>query len=126
MTWLETSYIPYLLALVAAPLLVRWRWGLAASLVATVAEVALVALVFYLLDAYRVFPDPYVGEPPARAPMEILRRAREQQAIGFLRLIAWGMIPAIAALMGGTLALLWSAARAIRQSRMGERAGKQQ
>ena len=75
--WVLTLYV-YLLVLLVVPVLVRWRWGLRASLIVTVAELGLVALVFCLLEAYRVFPDPFAGEPAPRAPMEIMRRGRER------------------------------------------------
>jgi hypothetical protein len=71
----DTFYIPYLLVLLVLPLLVRWRWGLVASLIVVVVELGLVALIFYLLNVYRVFPDPFAGEPRPQAPMEIMRRA---------------------------------------------------
>ena len=104
----DTLYIPYLLVLLMVPLLLRWRWGLVASLIVTVAELGLVALVFYLLDVYRMHPDPFVGEPRPQAPMEHMRRAGREQAVGFVQLAVWGMIPALAAFIGGGIAVLWS------------------
>ena len=47
----DSLYLPYLLVLLLVPLLVHWRWGLVATLVVTVIEVALVGLVFYLMAA---------------------------------------------------------------------------
>lgn len=40
--------------------------------------------------------------------MEHMRRAGREQAVGFVQLAVWGMIPALAALIGGGLAVLWS------------------
>src|ERR1700752_2101072 len=92
----DNLFIPYLLVLLVLPVLARWRWGLAGSLVVTAIELGLVALVFYLLEGCRVFPDPFAGEPPPRAPMEIMRRAGREQAVGFVQLAAWALIPAAA------------------------------
>lgn len=108
MTSLQIVLISYLLVLLVLPLLVRWRWGLVAALVVTVAELGLVVLVFYLLGVYRVFPDPFAGEPPPRAPMEIIRRGRERSAIAYVHLVALAVAPAAAALFGGALSALWS------------------
>ena len=70
----------YIALLLLLPVVVRWRWGLVAALVVAVAELAVVALVFYLLNAY-VFPDQFAGERPPRAPIEIMRRGYERSAV---------------------------------------------
>ena len=113
--WVLTLYA-YLLVLLVVPVLVRWRWGLRASLIVTVAELGLVALVFCLLEAYRVFPDPFAGEPTPRAPMEIMRRGRERHVVAFVQLAAWAIMPATAALIGGALSLVWSGVAAARRA----------
>ena len=105
---LGTLYIPYLLVLLIVPVLVRWRRGLVASLIVVVVELGVVALIFYLLNTCHVFPDPFAGEPPPRAPMEVLRNGRERSAIAFFHLVALVLAPAAAALIGGGLAVLWS------------------
>ena len=108
MTSLQIVLILYLLVLLVLPLVVRWRWGLVAALIITVAEVALVVLVFYLLPVYRVFPDDVAGEPPPQASIDIVRRWRERYAVAFFQLVAWAIIPAAAALIGGALSVMWS------------------
>jgi hypothetical protein len=105
-----TLYIPYLLVLLIVPVLVQWRRGLVASVIVVVVELGLVALIFYLLNAYRVLPDPFAGEPRPQAPMEIMRRAGREQAVGFVELAFFVMVPALAALIGGGFAVLWSVA----------------
>jgi hypothetical protein len=103
----EALLLPYLIALFLLPILARWRWGVIGSLVATVVALGLVALVFYLLEAYRVFPNPYpVGQTSGtESPMVQLRRSQGYSAT---ILVLWVMFPAYAALMGGALALAWS------------------
>ena len=83
-----TFYISYLVLILVLPVVVRWRWGLVAAFIIVVAELAVVALVFYLLNAYQVFPDQFAGEPPPRAPMEIMRRGYERSAVAWVHLIA--------------------------------------
>jgi hypothetical protein len=110
MNWLGIFYFPYLVLLVLVPLMVRWRWGLVGALIMTLAEVALVVLVFYLLHVYRVFPDDFAGEPPPQASIDIVRRWRERHAVAFFQLVALVILPALAALIGGALSVLWSLA----------------
>ena len=115
MTWLGILYVPYLVVLLLVPLLTRWRWGLAAALIVTVAEVTLVVLVFYLLPAS---PGDVANEPPPQASIDIVRRWRERHALAYLQLVALAIIPALAALIGGTLSVLWSlGARVVRLMR---------
>jgi hypothetical protein len=98
-----TFYLGYLLALATLPLLVMWRWGLAASLVVSVAELGLVVLLFLWLPP----PNPYpVGYPiePGESPLLQIRRS---QAHGYAMLIIFGMFPAIAALIGAGLSAAW-------------------
>jgi hypothetical protein len=53
--------------------------------------------------------------------MEVMRRARDQHAVGIVHVIAWGMVPAIAALIGAALSLVWSAVLAIQRSATDQR-----
>jgi hypothetical protein len=66
----------YLVVLLLLPVVVRWRWGLPAALGMTLAEVALLVLVFYLLHEFRVFPDDLADEPAPQASIDIVRRWR--------------------------------------------------
>jgi hypothetical protein len=97
-----TLYLPYLLALLIVPLAVKWRWGLAASLLVTVAELGLVVL----LALYVIPTAPYPVEPiqPDESP---LLRIRRSQARAYATFIVWTMFPGIAALVGGGLSLVW-------------------
>src|SRR5262245_25926668 len=108
-----TFYISYLVLLLLLPVVVRWRWGLVAALVVTVGELSVVALVFYLLNTYHVFPDQFAGEPPPRAPMEIMRRGYERSAVAWVHLVALVGIPASAALTGAALSVAWSVVVAV-------------
>jgi hypothetical protein len=95
-------YTAYLLALLVLPLLVRWRWGLVASLVVCIAELGLVILLYPLITP----PDPHpVGWSSAESPIVQIRR---RQAEGYARLFLGVMIPALAALIGGGLSVAWS------------------
>ena len=111
-----TFYISYLVLLLLLPVVVRWRWGLVAAVVVAVAELAVGALVFYLLNAYHVFPDQFAGEPPPRAPMEIMRRGYERSAVAWVQLVALVGVPAAAAFIGGAMAVVWSVVVAIQRS----------
>ena len=114
----EKLLLPYLVALFLLPLLSRWRWSLFASLLATIVTLGLVAVVFYLLEVYRVFPNPYpVGETSGNeSPLAQITRS---QGYGVTVVVLWVVLPACAALMGGAFAVacsmvlaLWRAARA--------------
>jgi uncharacterized membrane protein len=118
---LVASLYLYLLVLVVVPLIARWRWGLRASLVVVVIELGLVALIYYVMSHYRMFPDPFAAEPAPKAPMEVLRRGRERSMVAMVYLIAWMIVPAIAALVGGGLSLAWSTALAIWRGRANNR-----
>ena len=107
MTWLGIFYFPYLVVLLLLPVVLRWRWGLAAALIMTVAEVALVVLVFYLLPVY---PDDFANDPAPQASIDIVRRWRERHAVAIVQLVALVILPALAALIGGALSVLWSLA----------------
>ena len=99
-------YLPYLLVLLVAPLLARWRSGLVAALVVTVGELILVPLIFYLMVTYHLLPDVPAGEP---LPDEhLFAKMRRSQAEGYVQLMFLGFAPAGAALAGGGLALAWS------------------
>ena len=107
----ENFYLRCLLVLLLLPLLVRWRWGLVATLVVTVIEVALVGLVFYLMAVYHLLPEVSVGEP---SPQEhLFLKMRRGQAAGAVQLIFLGFVPAVAALIGGGLAVVWSVVQAV-------------
>jgi hypothetical protein len=106
----STLYGAYLLALLLLPLVVRWRWGLAASLLVSVAELGLVAVISPLM----ISPNPYsVGYPIGSSPLEQIMR---RQAHGYLEVFMWVMIPAVAALIGGGLSAAWSLIQAVWRS----------
>ena len=107
----DSLYLPYLLKLLLVPLLVRWRWGLVATVVVTVIEVGLVGLVFYLLAVYHLLPEVFVGEPPPEE--HLFAKMRRGQAAGAVQLFFFGFVPAGAALIGGGLAVVWSVVQAV-------------
>ena len=108
----ESLYLPYLLMLLLVPVLLRWRWGLIAALGVTVAELGLVILVFYLMASYHLLPDLHVGEPPPAAehPFAKIRRG---QAEGYAQFFIFGVGPAMATLVGGAVAVVWSVVPAV-------------
>jgi hypothetical protein len=104
-----TTYLCYLLGNLVGPPLVRWRWGLAAALTATVVELALVVPVFYVMEALGVFSNVLAGMPPPEHPLEMIRRT--QLAGGMI--YAMGVFAAGAALVGGGLAVAGSIVLAV-------------
>jgi hypothetical protein len=115
----ESLYLPYVLVAFLVPLLVRWRWGLAAAVAAGVIEVALVALIFYLMSIYQLFPDLNAGEPVPEHPFA---KIRQGQAAGMVLLVFYGAVPAAAAVAGCALAAAWSIAAALRRTIAARRA----
>jgi hypothetical protein len=111
----ENFYFPYLLVLFLLPLLVRWRRGLVAAAIVTVVELGLVAVIFYVMAVYHLLPDMYVGEP-APEPEHPFAKIRRGQAAGYAQLFIFGVGPALAALAGGGLAVLWSVGLAVWRS----------
>jgi len=107
----DILYAPYLLALLILPLLVRWRWGLVAAVIVTVAELGLV----FLVDDLAAPPNPYpIGRPDELPPGESpLVQIRRNQAFAFATAIMWILFPGMAALIGGAVAIAWSAILAI-------------
>jgi len=111
----ETFFLPYLLLLFLLPVLVRWRRGLVAAAIVTVVELGLVVLIFYLMAVYHLLPDIYEGEP-APEPEHPFARIRRGQAAGYAQLFIFGVGPALAALAGGGLAVVWSVVLAVWRS----------
>lgn len=99
------AWIAYLLALLAAPLLAYWRWGLVASLAITVVGLGLVVLVFHVMSVNHLLDVPDLGQPPAQSPMEQIRRS---QAAGYVLAYVMVVIPGMAVLLGGALSVVWS------------------
>jgi hypothetical protein len=107
----DILYAPYLLALLILPLLVRWRWGLVAALFVAVAELGLVLVVDELAAPANPYP---VGRPDALLSGESpLVQISRSQAFGFAMAIKWILLPGMAALIGGALAVAWSVILAI-------------
>ena len=111
----ESFYLPYLLVLFLLPLLVRWRRGLLAAAIVTVVELGLVVLIFYMMAIYHLLPDLYAGEPGPE-PEHPFAKLRRGQAAGYAQLFIFGVGPALAALAGGGLAMVWSVVLAIWRS----------
>jgi hypothetical protein len=107
---IEALFLPYLVALALVPSLVWWRWGLLASVGATVIELLLVPLVFYLLAINHLLPDLSEGRPSLKThPMEYIRRS---QADGYVLMFFGAMFPGMVALAGGGLAVACAAVHA--------------
>ena len=70
-----TFFAAYVLALLLLPSLVWWRRGIVTSLVISVVQLGVVALVFYSMAIYQLFPDVSAGMPPAKGPMERIKRS---------------------------------------------------
>lgn len=100
-------FLLYLAVLVALPLLTLRRWGLLGALVVTVLQLAFVAASYYVIATSKIFPVP-IQEPLSDHPFA---RMRAQQAAGYVELMIWGFTPAVAALAGGALSVVWFIAR---------------
>ena len=108
---IDALFLPYLVALALIPSLVRWRWGLVASLGATILELLLVPLVFYLLAINHLLPDLSPDRPPLEThPMEYIKRS---QGDGYLLMMFGAAFPGIVALIGGGLALACAIVHAV-------------
>jgi hypothetical protein len=99
-------FLLYLVVLVALPLFALQRWGLPGARVVTVLLLAFVAASTYVIATNKIFPVP-VQEPLSDHPFA---RIRAQQAAGYVELMIWGFTPAVAALAGGALSVVWSVA----------------
>lgn len=108
---IDALFLPYLLALVLIPSLVWWRWGLLASLGASILELLFVPLVFYVLAINHLLPDISEGRPPLETnPMAYSRRS---QGDGYILMMFGAVFPGIVALIGGGLALACAAVHAV-------------
>ena len=110
----EVLYLPYLLLLLLVPVLVLWRRGLIAALTMTVLELGFIAAVFWVMNEYRLFPSPYIGEPP---PQGTLEEAKRLQAASSALLLIWAIAPAQAALAGAAVSILLAALRGLWRAR---------
>ena len=99
-------FLLYLTVLVALPLLALRRRGLLGALVVTVLQLAFVAAAYYVIATNKLFPVP-IQEPVSDHPFA---RSRAAQAAGYVELMIWGFTPAVAALAGGVLSVVWSVA----------------
>ena len=99
-------FLLYLTVLVALPLLALRRWGLLGALIVTVLQLAFVAASYYVIATNKLFPVQI--EPVSDHPFAI---SRARQAAGYVELMIWGFTPAVAALAGGALSVVWSVAR---------------
>ena len=113
------AFLAYTLALVVLPVLARWRWGLVAALAVVLVELLAVAGFLYLVLVYKLFPVP-VQEPLSDHPFA---RMRANQAAGYVTLMIWGYVPAVAALAGGALSVVWSVVRLLWRTLATRRAG---
>ena len=113
------AFLAYTLALVVLPVLARWRWGLVAALAVVLVELLAVAGFLYLVLVYKLFPVP-VQEPLSDHPFA---RMRANQAAGYVTLMIWGYVPAVAALAGGALSVVWSVVRLLWRTLATHRAG---
>ena len=99
-------FLLYLAVLVALPLLTLRRWGLLGALAVTMLQLAFVAAAYYVIATNKIFPIP-VQEPLSD---HLFARIRAQQAAGYVEMMIWGFTPAVAALAGGALSVVWSVA----------------
>lgn len=106
---LDALLLPYLIVLLALPLLAQWRFGLVAALVATAGAIGFVVLTHrYMID--HGFLPVVLGGPPAEHPKA---KIWQNSIAAIDRDMDWLIMPAVAALLGGVLSVLWSAARGL-------------
>lgn len=94
----------YVTVLLVSPVLARWRLGFIASMIVVVLELAFVVIAHRLMVDYRLLPlelsNPSPEHPKAKiVEYHVAALARDMDAL---------IAPALAALMGGALSVVWS------------------
>jgi hypothetical protein len=109
---LDALMLPYLFVLLAVPVLAQWRFGIVAALVATAGAIGVVVITHrYMID--HGFLPIVLNGPPAEHPKA---RIWQNSIASIDRDMDWLVMPALAALLGGALSVLWSAVRWLRRA----------
>jgi hypothetical protein len=101
---LESLLVPYVIVLLALPLLAQWRFGIVAALVVTAAAIGFAVLTHRYLVDHGFLPIVLSG-PPAEHPKA---KIWQNSMATIERDMDWLFMPALAALTGGVLSVLWS------------------
>ena len=109
---LDTLLVPYVIVLLALPLLAQWRSGIVAALVVTVGALGFVILMHRYLVDHGFLPIVLSG-PPAEHPKA---KIWQDSMAGIDRDLDWLFMPALAALTGGVLSVLWSTVLWVRRA----------
>lgn len=109
---LDKLLVPYVIVLLALPLLAQWRFGLVPALIVTAGALGFVVLTHrYLID--HGFLPIVLSEPPAEHPKA---KIWQNSIAGIDRDMDWLVVPALAALTGGLLSVVWSAVLWLRRA----------
>ena len=100
----DSLLLPYLIVLLALPLLAQWRFGIVAALLATAGAIGCVVLTHRYMIDHGFLPIVLSG-PPAEHPKA---KIWQDSIAAVERDMDWLYMPAIAALFGGALSVLWS------------------
>lgn len=109
---LDSLLVPYVIVLLALPLLAQWRSGIVAALIVTAGAVGFVVLTHRYLIDHGFLPIVLSG-PPAEHPKA---KIWQNSIAAFDRDMDWLFMPALAALTGGVVSVLWSAVLWLRRA----------
>lgn len=109
---LDSLLVPYVIVLLVLPLLAQWRSGIVAALIVTAGAIGFVVLTHRTLVDHGFLPI-VLSEPPAEHPKA---RIWQYSLASIDRDLDWLFMPAVAALMGGILSVLWSAVLWLRRA----------
>jgi hypothetical protein len=101
---LDALLVLYVIVLLALPLLAQWRFGIVSALIVTAGAIGFVILTHrYLID--HGFLPVVLSGPPAEHPKA---KIWQNSIASIDRDMDWLVMPALAALTGGVLSVLWS------------------
>ena len=109
---LDALLVPYVIMLLALPLLAQWRSGIVAALVVTAGAIGFVVLTHRCLVDHGFLPIVLSG-PPAEHPKA---KIWQNSIAAIDRDMDWLFMPAVAALTGDVLSVLWSAVLWLRRA----------
>jgi hypothetical protein len=109
---LDKLLVPYVVVLLALPLLAQWRFGIVSALVVTAGAIGFVILTHRHLVDNGFLPIVLSG-PPAEHPKA---KIWQDSIAAIQRDMDWLYMPALAAVTGGLLSVLWSAVLWLRRA----------
>lgn len=109
---LDALLLPYMIVLLALPLLAQWRFGIVAALVVTAGAIGSVILTHRYMIDHGFLPLALTG-PLSEHPKA---KIWQLSVAAIDRDMDWLVMPAVAALLGGVLSVLWSSVLWLRRA----------